>query len=77
MGPPPAAPSRAPRRLSRRPRRPSIPRRAKGVRVAWLACTFSTNGIPDAKNQVLSCYDDKATVLQTIADLKKITAITV
>lgn len=44
---------------------------AKGIRVAWLACTFSTNGIPDAKNQVLSCYDDKATVLQTIADLKK------
>lgn len=44
---------------------------AKGIRVGWVACTFSTNGIPDAKNQVLSCYEDKATVLQTITDLKK------
>ena len=43
---------------------------AKGVRIAWLACTFSTNGIPDAKNQVLSCYEDKATVLATIKALK-------
>ena len=44
---------------------------AKGIKVGWVACTFSTNGIPDSKNQVLSCYDDKATVLQTIPDLKK------
>lgn len=44
---------------------------AKGIRIGWVACTFSTNGIPDAKNQVLSCYDDKSTVLQTITDLKK------
>lgn len=43
---------------------------AKGVRVAWLACTFSTNGIPDPKNQVLSCYEDKATLLSTIRELK-------
>lgn len=44
---------------------------AKGIRIGWVACTFSTNGIPDAKNQVLSCYEDKATVLQTIGDLKR------
>lgn len=43
---------------------------AKGVRIAWVACTFSTNGIPDPNNQVLSCYEDKSTVLSTIRSLK-------
>jgi len=43
---------------------------ARGVKVAWVACTFSTNGIPDTKNQVLSCYEDKATLLSTIRGLK-------
>ncbi len=42
---------------------------AKGVRVAWLACTFSTNGIGDPKNQVLSCYEDKAKLLAEITML--------
>jgi Bacterial capsule synthesis protein PGA_cap len=31
----------------------SIVTRAKGLNVAWLACTFSTNGFPDNKGQVL------------------------
>lgn len=44
---------------------------SKGVRVAWVACTFSTNGIPDPKNQVLSCYEDKSTLLSTITSLSK------
>ena len=44
---------------------------AKGVKVAWLACTFSTNGIPDPKNQVLSCYEDRAVLLSTIASLRE------
>lgn len=43
---------------------------AKGVKVAWVACTFSTNGIPDTKNQVLNCYEDKTTLLSTIRGLK-------
>lgn len=30
---------------------------AKGIKVAFVACTFSTNGIPDTKKQVLHCYD--------------------
>ncbi len=30
---------------------------AKGFKVAWLACAFSTNGIPDPKAQVLRCFD--------------------
>lgn len=44
---------------------------AKGVRIAWVACTFSTNGIPDPNNQVLSCYEDKSTLLSTIRSLKE------
>jgi len=43
---------------------------ARGVKVAWVACTFSTNGIPDTKSQVLNCYEDKATLLSTIRGLK-------
>lgn len=30
---------------------------AKGIKVAFVACTFSTNGIPDTKKQVLHCYE--------------------
>lgn len=37
-----------------------------GMTIAWIACTFSTNGIPDAKNQVLSCFDERATLLSEI-----------
>lgn len=44
---------------------------AKGVRIAWIACTFSTNGIPDPNNQVLSCYEDKSTLLSNIKALKE------
>ncbi len=31
---------------------------SSGFRLAWVACTFSTNGIPDRKKQVLGCYTD-------------------
>ncbi len=41
-----------------------------GVKIAWIACTFSTNGIPDAKNQVLSCFEERATVLAEIRKRK-------
>jgi poly-gamma-glutamate synthesis protein (capsule biosynthesis protein) len=30
--------------------------RAKGFAIAWLACTFSTNGMPDPHAQVLGCF---------------------
>ena len=43
---------------------------AKGVKIAWIACSFSTNGIPDAKNQVLHCYENKDALLSTIRGLK-------
>lgn len=42
----------------------------RGVRLAWLACTFSTNGIPDTKSQVLDCYKNRSEVLSTIRSLK-------
>ncbi len=44
--------------------------RVKGANIAWLACTYSTNGIPDRENQVLGCYSHKQQVLDTIAELK-------
>jgi len=48
---------------------------AKGIRVAWVACTFSTNGIPDTRDQVLHCYDGRgnpnAELLSTIRSLKQ------
>lgn len=42
---------------------------AKGFKIAWLACTYGTNGIPDRKDQVLLCYEDRDTVLATIRSL--------
>lgn len=44
---------------------------SKGVRVAFLACTFSTNGIPDSHHQVLDCFADKTTLLSTITALSR------
>lgn len=43
---------------------------ANGVRIAWLACTYSTNGIPDTKQQVLHCYEDRRELLSTISALR-------
>lgn len=43
----------------------------RGYPIAWVACTFSTNGIPDKRNQVLKCYEDKQTLLQTVSGLSK------
>jgi poly-gamma-glutamate capsule biosynthesis protein CapA/YwtB (metallophosphatase superfamily) len=39
---------------------------AKGVKVAWLACTWGLNGMRDPERQVLHCYRDKPTVLSEI-----------
>jgi poly-gamma-glutamate synthesis protein (capsule biosynthesis protein) len=33
--------------------------RANGFTIAWLACTFSTNGMPDPYAQVLTCFGPK------------------
>ncbi len=32
----------------------------EGFKIAWVGCTFSTNGLPDYKDQVLFCYDNKS-----------------
>lgn len=40
-----------------------------GWRVAWLACAYSTNGIPDPHHQVLGCFADRAEVLATVTRL--------
>ena len=43
--------------------------RARGFTVAWLACTYGTNGIPDLGHQVLHCFDDASELLSEIASL--------
>ena len=47
----------------------SVATRAKGINVAWLACTFSVNGMPDPHRQVLGCYSQRAEVLDEIKRL--------
>ncbi len=44
---------------------------ARGARIAWLACSYGTNGMPDRHGQVLLCFDQRRTVLDTIADLSR------
>ncbi len=41
----------------------------KGFRIAWLACTFSTNGTTDDLGQVLHCYHHRKRVLAMIKEL--------
>lgn len=47
----------------------SVRTEVKGMVLGWVVCSFSTNGIPDPKRQVLDCYRDKATVLEEIRAL--------
>jgi len=49
--------------------------RARGFRVAWLACTFSANGFSDRKGQLLYCYRDRDRVLAEIRKLAADSAI--
>ena len=37
--------------------------------IAWMACTFSTNGIQDPSKQVLMCYEQKQEILGLIQKL--------
>ncbi|MCX5743558.1 MAG: CapA family protein [Proteobacteria bacterium] len=43
---------------------------SNGFKLAWLACSFSTNGIPDTAGQVLGCWDDEATIVAEIGKLR-------
>ena len=39
--------------------------------IAWLGCTYGTNGVPDRANQVLKCYDQRDEVLENVRALAK------
>jgi hypothetical protein len=41
----------------------------RGFTLAWLACTYATNGIPDNNDQVLDCFDDTAALEAMVRDL--------
>jgi poly-gamma-glutamate synthesis protein (capsule biosynthesis protein) len=43
---------------------------ANGIRIGWIACTFSTNGIPDSKKQVLGCWTNETQIKELITELK-------
>ena len=45
--------------------------RAKGMAVAWLACTYGINVLAKGSDQVLSCYRDKEQVLEEIGSRAK------
>ncbi|MCB9092347.1 MAG: CapA family protein [Halobacteriovoraceae bacterium] len=40
--------------------------------IAWIACTYGTNGITDNKNQVLNCFDseDQSLILKTLSSIR-------
>lgn len=38
----------------------------KGFTVAWIACTYSTNGMPDRSGQALNCYSGRDALLQEV-----------
>ncbi len=40
-----------------------------GVRIAWLACSYDTNGIDDPHRQVLLCFHDTSLILKIVKDL--------
>lgn len=42
---------------------------AKGRRIAWLACTYETNGRRDKLNQVLRCFDQKSILMNLVSSL--------
>ncbi|MBL8567111.1 MAG: CapA family protein [Hyphomicrobiaceae bacterium] len=44
----------------------TVKTRAKGMTVAWIACTYSTNGMPDRHKQALNCYTQREKVLEEI-----------
>lgn len=36
----------------------NVQTRVKSFNIAWIACSFSTNGMPDKQHQVLGCFKD-------------------
>jgi poly-gamma-glutamate synthesis protein (capsule biosynthesis protein) len=48
----------------------SLPMSGGAARVAFLACTYGVNGLPDPHRQALRCYGDAPSVPGLIADLR-------
>jgi poly-gamma-glutamate synthesis protein (capsule biosynthesis protein) len=40
-----------------------------GFRIAWLSCTYATNGIPDTKKQVLNCHAQASEIANMVSQL--------
>jgi len=40
-------------------------------RLAWIACSYSTNGLPDPNAQMLMCFEDRAEVLSLVTQAAK------
>jgi poly-gamma-glutamate capsule biosynthesis protein CapA/YwtB (metallophosphatase superfamily) len=47
----------------------------RGMRIAWVACTYGTNGLVDRLDQVLKCFDPSGEVLNEISRLANDPAI--
>lgn len=43
----------------------------KGRNIAWLACTYGTNGRRDKFNQVLKCFENRELILSLIKELSR------
>jgi hypothetical protein len=41
-----------------------------GFRLAWVACTYGTNGLPDPRQQVLGCWEDETELRGLIGRLR-------
>ncbi len=55
-----------------------ITRQVAGRNVAFLACTYSTNGLTDGRSQVLGCYGNRPSVpslIQTLSNTPGIDAV--
>lgn len=58
------------RRRDEKPKMWSVVTKTGGMSIAWLACTYSTNGIPDRHGLVLYCYKQTDTILKEIKALR-------
>lgn len=47
----------------------TVKRDEQSYQFAVIACAYGTNGLPDPKDQVLGCYDDRAELLEQIGKL--------
>lgn len=49
-----------------RDRRLAVKTTKGGMTIAWIACTFSVNGMPDRHGQVVNCYSQREKLLEEI-----------